>query len=138
MIFYDLVLLAILPLVLALYAVIQLATYTVVLTDTEIYTRGQFGWGKLQYPVKVKYCDITNLEIKASHKNSLGKTSGFTSNRTSMPCLFLKIYTKGKKGSTNILIEFFSVKQRKQILKMICDNSNLNITYEILEPKCFL
>lgn len=129
---FEFLLLAILT-----YPLIQTATYNIVLTDEEIYTRGEFGWGKTQYPVRVKYSDIDHLALAYSRKNSLGKKMILSESPRSTPILYLKIYTKKRKKRTNIniMIELFSEKQKKQIIEFINSKANLNDTYEMLAKR---
>ena len=129
---FSILLVVAFPLIISLFCLIQTSTYTIVLTDEELYTLGQIGWGKMQYPVNIKYSEISKLGLSYTNKNSLGKKIYPASYKIGMPCLYLKIYTKDEKRSTNILLEFFSVTQRKQIVDMISKNSNLDVTYEWL------
>lgn len=119
--------------ILSLLNVIQILLYTVVLTDEKIYTHGQILWRKVQYPVNIKYSEIYKLGLLCTYSNSLGKkiNAGCGSG---MPHLFLQVYTTSKKRPTNILIELFSIKQRKQIVELISNYANLGVTYEQLLP----
>ena len=119
------------PWYLSFMCILQMLTSTVVLTDEEIYTKGQMGWGKIQYPVKVKYVDIKKLGLRSTISDSRGKTSG-GGRFSGTGCLFLRVYITEKK-SKNILIDFFSVKQRRQIIDIINKNTKLDVSYDMLD-----
>ncbi len=89
--------------------------------------------GKIQFPDEIRYNAIKDVAIICANTNSLKKreNSVFSSLR---PIIYFEILLKND-DTKWIYIECFSKKQRKHILNIINDKTNLSLSYETLEKK---
>ena len=102
--------------------------------DKIVITGHRFKKVGLQYPDEIKYNEIKNVSLIYSNANSRKKrinVSGYTALR---PYTYFEIWLEDDKTKW-ILVECFSMIQRKKMLQIINQKTGLNLVYNQLEKK---
>ena len=102
--------------------------------DKIVITGHRFKKVGLQYPDEIKYNEIKNVSLIYSNANSRKKrinVRGYTALR---PYTYFEIWLEDDKTKW-ILVECFSMIQRKKMLQIINQKTGLNLLYNQLEKK---
>ncbi|MBQ3221699.1 MAG: hypothetical protein IJB34_07040 [Clostridia bacterium] len=122
--------------VLFLYILIYTLHNRIIFNDKKIIIIGHWNIKNegLQFPDEIEYDEIKDIAIICANANSLKKKikkAGYSSLR---PFIFYEITLKNNETKW-IYIECFSRKQRKQMLSIINDKVELNLSYNQLKRK---
>lgn len=104
------------------------------LTDKGIAVTGQKMKGGIQLKEFIDFDEIKNVKLICAHMNSKGKKINIVGIASMRPHVFLEFVLQNEM-SKFIYIEIYSVKQRKKILKIVNQMTNLDFSYKQLEKK---
>lgn len=126
----------------ALYSVI-LFSYTIlcnipnkiILNDEAIYVTGQKIKGKIQHRGVINFSEIKDIKLIYTHTDSKGQKLKRDGVAVSMRAYFFLEFLLKNGLSKRIYIEIYSIRQRKQLLRIINEKANLDFSYDQLERK---
>lgn len=111
---------------------IDLLPNKLIFNEDGLLVTGQKFKGKIQYKEYIHYSDIVDIRMVCAHIDSRGYTIKNRGIATMRPHMFFEFIMANNK-SKFLHVEIYSIKQRKKILEIINQMTNLNFSYSKLE-----
>ena len=102
------------------------------LNNEKITITGQKIKGKIQHKEFISFSEIKNVKLICAHIDSKGQKLNNKGIASMRPHIFFEFELRNE-TSKLIYIEIYSVRQRKKILEIINQMTNLNFSYSNLE-----
>ena len=103
-----------------------------ILNNEKITITGQKIKGKIQHKEFISFSEIKNVKLICAHIDSKGQKLNNKGIASMRPHIFFEFELRNE-ASKLIYIEIYSVRQRKKILEIINQMTNLNFSYSNLE-----
>ena len=103
-----------------------------ILNNEKIIITGQKIKGKIQHKEFISFSEIKNVKLICAHIDSKGQKLNNKGIASMRPHIFFEFELRNE-TSKLIYIEIYSVRQRKKILEIINQMTNLNFSYSNLE-----
>lgn len=103
-----------------------------ILNNEKITITGQKIKGKIQHKEFISFSEIKNVKLICAHIDSKGQKLNNKGIASMRPHIFFEFELRNE-TSKLIYIEIYSVRQRKKILEIINQMTNLNFSYSNLE-----
>ena len=104
----------------------------IILNSEKITITGQKIKGKIQHKEFISFSEVKNVKLICAHIDSKGQTLNVEGIASMRPHIFFEFELRNS-TSKLIYIEIYSVRQRKKILEIINQMTNLNFSYSNLE-----
>ena len=126
------ILATLLPIIFFSLGIIDLLHNKLIFNKDGLLVTGQKFKGKIQYKEYIHYSEIVDIRIVCAHMDSKGHSIKIMGIASMRPHIFFEF--KLQNGASKLLhIEIYSVRQRKKILEIINQMTNLNFLYSNLE-----